>query len=208
MEGFDDLVDEKPRDVLPSRVELARLAGTSDEKAVGIVRVLLARCRPGAPIEDQLIAIEQLGRFIVAGPAVPTDGDRGARAARVAGRRARAACPAAQRRFQATLGAVLAARAASSCSARSACPTIAACSPRPPIGSRGGSCPRRRGRTSCGGSRASIIRKLDDLDVARPRRRSAAAPARRSPAATPGSRCARRSSTRSACSPRGSPRSA
>ncbi len=75
MEQFDDLVDEKPRDVLPPRAEIARLAGTTDEKAVGIVRVLLARCQLDAAFDDHLIAIEHLGRYVVAGPALATASD-------------------------------------------------------------------------------------------------------------------------------------
>ena len=75
VEEFDDLVDEKPRDALPSRAEIARLCGTTDEKAVGIVRVLVARCHVDGTFDEQLVALEHLGRYIVAGPALEIPGD-------------------------------------------------------------------------------------------------------------------------------------
>lgn len=68
MESFDDLVDAKPADLLPSRAELARLSGTTDEKAVGIIRVLLARCQVDATFDEHLVSVEHFGRYIVAGP--------------------------------------------------------------------------------------------------------------------------------------------
>jgi site-specific recombinase len=60
-------------DVLP-RDEFIRIIGATNNKASGLLRVLLARCRPDAPLTDQLLVIEQLGRFVVAGPSVPTAG--------------------------------------------------------------------------------------------------------------------------------------
>jgi site-specific recombinase len=61
-------------DELPPRDELARAIGAPDGKAVGVLRILLARCRHDAPLDEQLFAVEQLGRFIVAGPAIHTAG--------------------------------------------------------------------------------------------------------------------------------------
>jgi site-specific recombinase len=95
-----------PDEDLVSRDEFVRVIGATNNKASGLLRVLLARCRPGAPIEDQLVAIEQLGRYIVAGPSVPTEGDQALLRLEwlvVALEK----IPAAQRRFQASLGAVL-----------------------------------------------------------------------------------------------------
>jgi len=68
VESFDDLVDAKPADLLPSRAELARLSGTTDEKAIGIIRVLLARCQVDATFDEHLVSVEHLGRYVVAGP--------------------------------------------------------------------------------------------------------------------------------------------
>ena len=93
-------------DEFVSRDEFIQIIGATDNKASGLLRVLLARCRPGAPIAEQLVAIEQLGRFIVAGPSIPN-------ASEPALLRlewlvvALEKLPAAQRRFQASLGAVL-----------------------------------------------------------------------------------------------------
>jgi site-specific recombinase len=98
--------DERPADDLPPREDFARTIGAADNKASGVLRVLLARCRPGAPLGEQLLAIEQLGRYIVAGPNVPTAGH----AALVRLEWLVVALeklPAARERFQATLAAVL-----------------------------------------------------------------------------------------------------
>jgi site-specific recombinase len=95
-----------PDEDLVSRDEFVQVIGATNNKASGLLRVLLARCRPGAPIEDQLVAIEQLGRYIVAGPSVPTAGDPALLRLEwlvVALEK----IPAAKRRFQASLGAVL-----------------------------------------------------------------------------------------------------
>jgi site-specific recombinase len=102
----DPALPGSPSNELVPRDEFIRIIGATNNKASGLLRVLLARCRPGAPIEDQLIAIEQLGRFIVAGPSVPTGGDPALLRLEwlvVALEN----IPAAQRRFQASLGAVL-----------------------------------------------------------------------------------------------------
>jgi hypothetical protein len=63
-----------PSDELAPREEFVRVIGATNNKASGLLRGLLARCKPGAPIAEQLVAIEQLGRYIVAGPSVPTAG--------------------------------------------------------------------------------------------------------------------------------------
>jgi site-specific recombinase len=95
-----------PSNELPPREEFVKLIGATNNKASGLLRVLLTRCRPDAPIEDQLTAIEQLGRFVVAGPGVPTAGHPTlVRLEWLVV--ALETMPAAQRRFQATLSAVL-----------------------------------------------------------------------------------------------------
>ena len=52
---------------LPGRAELAGLLGVSDSRALAMLRVLIARCRPDATTSEHLLAIEQLARFVVAG---------------------------------------------------------------------------------------------------------------------------------------------
>jgi len=95
-----------PSDELVPRAEFMQLIDAPDNKASGLLRVLLARCRPGAPIAEQLVAIEQLGRFIVAGPSIDTAGEPAlVRLAWLV--TALEKIPAAQRRFQASLSAVL-----------------------------------------------------------------------------------------------------
>ena len=91
---------------LPPRDEFLRIIGAPNHRASGLLRVLLGRCTPGAPITDQLVAIEQLGRFIVAGPGAPTTGHPALVRLEwlvVALEK----MPAAQHRFQSTLGAVI-----------------------------------------------------------------------------------------------------
>jgi Site-specific recombinase len=56
---------------LPSRAEFLRIIEAEDGKASGLLRVLLARCKPEATQPEHLLAIEQLGQFVVSGPAVP-----------------------------------------------------------------------------------------------------------------------------------------
>lgn len=95
-----------PGDELVSRGEFLRAVGAPDHRAAGLLRVLLGRCNPGAPLPDQLLAIEQLGRFIVAGPDVPTTGHPAlVRLEWLV--TALEKLPAVQRRFAATLGAVI-----------------------------------------------------------------------------------------------------
>ena len=93
-------------DELGSRDEFVQVIGATNQRASGLLRVLLARCRPDAAIDDQLIAIEQLGRYVVAGPSVPTAGHPALLRLEwlvVALEK----LPEAKRRFQATLAAVL-----------------------------------------------------------------------------------------------------
>ncbi len=95
-----------PSDELVPRDEFLRIIGATNNKASGLLRVLLARCRPGAPIEEQLVAMEQLGRFLVAGPSVPTAGHPTlVRLEWLV--LALERIPAAQRRFQASLAAMI-----------------------------------------------------------------------------------------------------
>jgi site-specific recombinase len=105
--GVDDDPDVlAPGDELVPRDEFVRVIGATSNKASGLLRVLLARCRPGAAVAEQLVAIEQLGRFIVAGPSIPTAGHPALLRLEwlvVALEK----LPAARRRFQASLGAVL-----------------------------------------------------------------------------------------------------
>ena len=95
-----------PGDELVSRDEFLRIIGAPDHRSSALLRVLLGRCNPSAPLPDQLIAIEQLGRFIVAGPGVPSAGHPAlVRLEWLV--TALEKLPAAQRRFQATLVAVM-----------------------------------------------------------------------------------------------------
>ncbi len=96
-----------PSDELPSRTEFLRIIGVPDGKASGLVRVLLARCKPDAPLADHLIAIEHLGRFVVAGPAIATPAKHQALARLELLVLALERIPAAKRRFQASVLAVL-----------------------------------------------------------------------------------------------------
>jgi len=58
-------------DDMPPRDQFLRALGVADSKAAGLLRVLLAKCSATAPLADQVLVLEQLGRFIVAGPGVP-----------------------------------------------------------------------------------------------------------------------------------------
>src|SRR5262249_25803735 len=60
-----------PLDELPPREQFLRILGTTDAKAAPLLRVLLAKCKPQAELPEQLVMIEQLGRFVVAGPGIP-----------------------------------------------------------------------------------------------------------------------------------------
>ena len=60
-----------PTQEIPARDEFLRALGVVDGKAVALLRVLLARCNPVAEFPQQLLAIDQIGRWIISGPAVP-----------------------------------------------------------------------------------------------------------------------------------------
>ena len=92
---------------LPPREEFLRVIGAVDAKASPLLRILLAKLSPTAALGEQLVAVEQLGRFVIAGPAVT-----GAARAQTLARLellvlALERIPAARERFRATLRAVL-----------------------------------------------------------------------------------------------------
>ncbi len=92
---------------IPPREEFLRIIGALDAKASPLLRILLAKLKPDAPFEEQLTAVEQLGRFVVAGPMVPgtAGGDALARLEMLVVALER--IPAARKRFSATLYSVL-----------------------------------------------------------------------------------------------------
>ena len=96
-----------PSEELPSREEFLRLLGTTDQKASPLLRVLLAKCKSDAPFADQLTALEQLGRFVVAGPSIPGSVHHPALTRLELLVHALERIPAARRRFQTTLHSVL-----------------------------------------------------------------------------------------------------
>ncbi len=55
-------------EAFPGRAEFLAALGVPEGRAATLLRVLLAKCNADAPLTDRLVAIEQLGRFIVAGP--------------------------------------------------------------------------------------------------------------------------------------------
>ena len=66
-----DLAAAAPLEELPPREQFLRILGTTDAKAAPLLRVLLAKCNPDAELPEQLVVVEQLGRFVVAGPGIP-----------------------------------------------------------------------------------------------------------------------------------------
>ena len=94
-------------DELPARDEFLALIEAVESRAAPLVRVLIARCKPDAPLHEQLLAVEQLGRFVVSGPSLPGVADPAlARLALLV--KALERIPEARRRFQTTVHAVLA----------------------------------------------------------------------------------------------------
>lgn len=103
------LPDPSPQQVaseLPSRSEFLAILEVPDGKAAGLLRVLLTRCRPDGSPTERLLAIEQLGLYIVAGPAVQSP-DPPALLRLEYLVRALERIPAARERFCATVHAVL-----------------------------------------------------------------------------------------------------
>lgn len=96
-----------PDEELPPREQFLRILGTTDNKAAPLVRVLLAKCKADAPLADQLVVIEQIGRYIVAGPLIPGAVGHSALARLELLVLALERIPAARRRFRDTLRAVL-----------------------------------------------------------------------------------------------------
>ncbi len=96
-----------PDHEIPAREEFLRIIGAIDAKASPLLRILLVKCRPEALLSEQLVAIEQLGRFIVAGPAVPGSVGHEALSRLEMLVVTLERIPAAQRRFQGTLHSVL-----------------------------------------------------------------------------------------------------
>ncbi|MEJ7596760.1 MAG: hypothetical protein WKG01_02520 [Kofleriaceae bacterium] len=96
-----------PSDELPPREEFLRLIGAVDTKASPLLRVILAKCRTDAPLADLLTALEQLGRFVVAGPTIPGSANHPALNRLEMLVNALERIPAARRRFQTTVHAVL-----------------------------------------------------------------------------------------------------
>jgi site-specific recombinase len=98
---------------LPSLAEFLRIIDVADGKASGLLRVLLARCKPDATAAEHLLAVEQLGQYVVAGPAVPQSDATAAEHVPPALLRlewlvrALERIPAARERFQGTVHAVL-----------------------------------------------------------------------------------------------------
>ncbi|HLL21125.1 MAG TPA: hypothetical protein VK427_03290 [Kofleriaceae bacterium] len=92
-----------PSDELPSREEFLRIVGAFDGRVAGLLRVLLAKLKPDAPLADQLVVVEQIGRYIVAGPNLPSPGSHPAIARLELLVHALERIPAAKRRFQGTL---------------------------------------------------------------------------------------------------------
>jgi site-specific recombinase len=70
-QAIHDLPAAAQLEELPSREQFLKTLGTTDAKAAPLLRVLLAKCKPDAELADQLVLIEQIGRFVVAGPAIP-----------------------------------------------------------------------------------------------------------------------------------------
>ena len=92
---------------MPSRAEFLRLIDVPDGKAAGLLRVLLARCKPEASQPERLLALEQLGLFVVAGPGVLAPGSHPALLRLEYLVRALERIPVARQRMQATARAAL-----------------------------------------------------------------------------------------------------
>ena len=71
---IDDDLRITPADPLPPIDEVRRILGVAEGKALPRLHAVIAACHPEEPLEAQLEAIEQLGRFVVAGPGMATAG--------------------------------------------------------------------------------------------------------------------------------------
>ncbi len=96
---------ESSAELLPA-AEFARLVGSLEGKASPRLRQLFVECDPGADLEDQLTALEKLGRFVVAGPSMNTAGHDGLARLQLLVE-ALERVPAARARFQAVVKSVL-----------------------------------------------------------------------------------------------------
>ncbi len=94
-------------DPLPPTDDVRRTLGSIEGKAIPKLLAAIEACRPGDPLEDQLDGIEALGRFVIAGPPMPTVGhDALARLQLLVDLLEKV--PAARARFQRTMRSVLA----------------------------------------------------------------------------------------------------
>ena len=96
---------ESSAELLPA-AEFARLVGSLEGKASPRLRQLFVECDPGGDLEDQLTALEKLGRFVVAGPTMHTAGNDGLARLQLLVE-ALERVPAARARFQAVVKSVL-----------------------------------------------------------------------------------------------------
>jgi site-specific recombinase len=71
---IDEAVLTSPGDSFPDAGELHRILGATEGKAIPRLHAILVAFDPGAPLEDQRVSIEKLGRYIIAGPAIDTTG--------------------------------------------------------------------------------------------------------------------------------------
>jgi site-specific recombinase len=77
-----DMIDEAiatsgdfpPGERFPDAAELHRVLGATEGKAIPRLHAILVAFDPDASLADQRVSIEQLGRYIIAGPAIDTTG--------------------------------------------------------------------------------------------------------------------------------------
>jgi len=92
---------------LPPRAAFLETLGGADPDAAALLRILLAKLDPDAPLAAQLTAAEHLGRFVVAGPRIRGVSGNAALARLELLVVALERIPAARKRFEATLFAML-----------------------------------------------------------------------------------------------------
>jgi len=66
--------DDEASEAFPDRAEFLAAIGVPEGRAATLLRLLLAKCNANAPLAERLVSIEQLGRFIVAGPSTSAVG--------------------------------------------------------------------------------------------------------------------------------------